>query len=221
MDENRLEVYYDHYKESLLLSKEAQTRRNKSFVILCFLEVLSLLILARPESAFGIINIGVSSKIGEKIMLSNEIIQSLIWVLIAYVTIRYCQDTIYVERSYSYLECLEKKISQLLKDNLFSREGENYRNNYPAVLNLIDLFYKTLMPIICFMINLFHIVEEWRNRKTVGGAIVCDTIVFVALSLIILAFFFQRHRGITKWCRKHVPLFNTITEIVHGLLKRV
>ena len=50
-----LEVLYDHYKETFSLSKEAQGRRNKSFVILCVLEALSFFLLIRPEMAFELI----------------------------------------------------------------------------------------------------------------------------------------------------------------------
>ncbi len=44
-----LEMLYDHYKETFCLSKEAQARRNKSFIVLCILEAFSFLLLIRPE----------------------------------------------------------------------------------------------------------------------------------------------------------------------------
>ena len=44
-----LEMLYDHYKETFSLSKEAQARRNKSFIVLCILEAFSFLLLIRPE----------------------------------------------------------------------------------------------------------------------------------------------------------------------------
>lgn len=36
-----LELLYDHYKETFSLSKEVQTRRNKSFIVLYVLEASS------------------------------------------------------------------------------------------------------------------------------------------------------------------------------------
>ena len=38
-----LEMLYDHYKETFCLSKEAQARRNKSFIVLCILEAFTSL----------------------------------------------------------------------------------------------------------------------------------------------------------------------------------
>ena len=55
-----LDVLYDHYKETFSLSKEAQGRRNKSFVILCVLEAVSFLLLIRPEMAFELILKGIT-----------------------------------------------------------------------------------------------------------------------------------------------------------------
>lgn len=87
-----LDVLYDHYKETFSLSKESQGRRNKSFVILCVLEAISFLLLIRPEMAFELILKGINRDIETPLQLSNTIIQTLIWLLIVYVMIRYIQD---------------------------------------------------------------------------------------------------------------------------------
>lgn len=92
-----LNVLYDHYKETCGLGKEAQKRRNKNFVILCVLEALSFLLLVRPEKAFELILKGINKNIEASLQLSNTIMQTLIWLLLAYVMIRYVQDVLYIE----------------------------------------------------------------------------------------------------------------------------
>jgi hypothetical protein len=84
-----LELLYDHYKETFSLSKEAQTRRNKSFIVLCVLEAFSFFLLARPEKAFELILEGINKELDMTLQLSNTIIQTLLWLLIAYVMICY------------------------------------------------------------------------------------------------------------------------------------
>lgn len=42
-----IDVLYDHYKETFKLSKDAQAQRNRCFVILCFLEAISFLMISR------------------------------------------------------------------------------------------------------------------------------------------------------------------------------
>ena len=48
----KLEMLYDHYKETFKLNKEAQSRRNKNFIILSSLEAFLFFLLIRPEKAF-------------------------------------------------------------------------------------------------------------------------------------------------------------------------
>lgn len=156
-----LEMLYDHYKETFSLSKEAQARRNKSFIVLCILEAFSFLLLIRPEKAFELILEGIHKELNMTLQLSNTIIQTLLWLLIVYVMIRYIQDVLYVERQYIYLDSLEKEISNLGSVNIFAREGVNYQKDYPMVLNFIDLFYKMLMPIFFALINVVRIYKEW------------------------------------------------------------
>ena len=86
-----LEMLYDHYKETFCLSKEAQARRNKSFIVLCILEAFSFLLLIRPEKAFELILKGIHKELDMTLQLSNTIIQTLLWLLIVYVMIRYIQ----------------------------------------------------------------------------------------------------------------------------------
>ena len=97
------------------------------------LEALSFLLLIRPEMAFELILKGINKGIETSLQLSNTIIQTLIWLLIVYVMIRYIQDMLYIERQYTYLDKLEKEISNLTTTRIFSREGENYQKDYPIL----------------------------------------------------------------------------------------
>lgn len=47
--EKLLDLYHEHYKDTYELSKEAQKRRNKSFVILCILEAISFMLFYNPD----------------------------------------------------------------------------------------------------------------------------------------------------------------------------
>lgn len=216
-----LDVLYDHYKETNSLSKEAQNRRNKSFIVLCVLEALSFLILIRPERAFELILDGINKEMNMTLQLSNTIIQTMLWMLIAYVLIRYIQDMLYVERSYIYLDELEKEILKLNSINIFNREGENYQRDYPMVLNFIDLFYKMLMPVLFMVINSVRIYKEWMLINKVSLALICDTVLFLAIFIIIWFYFFEIHSKITDFCKKHIPFVGSIAKILRKVLKEV
>lgn len=217
---DKLELYYDHYKESCTLSREAQKRRNKSFVMLCCLEAISFLILIRPDIVFSTLLAGISSKLGAVLNLGNSILQTLIWVLLTYILIRYCQDTLYVERQYVYLSKIEKEISNSLEGGPFNRESENYQSNYPIVLNFIDLFYKMLAPIMFFLINVMHIAKEWQSTEIVTLALLCDSVLFFAITIITWFYFFEIHSKIATFC-KRIPLIKEIAEFLRKILKEV
>lgn len=216
---NNLEIIYDHYKETCKLNKEVQIRRNRSFIVLCFLEAISFLILIRPEKAFEIFQNSINKELNITLELSNTILQTLLWTLIAYVMIRYVQDMLYIEKGYKYLEKLEKEISKEIKG--FTREGEDYSKNYPMVLNFIDLFYKILMPIIFVGINITKIYKEWIILDKITLAFLCDTVLFLVIFIIMWFYFFEIHSKITDFLKKHISFINFLAQKLRKWLKLV
>lgn len=210
-----LEISYDHYKETCELSRQAQSRRNKNFVILCVLEVTSFLFLVEPEKTYELLREGIHQKLNMTVQLSNTLIQTLLWLIITYVMIRYIQDMLYIERQYKYMEKLEKYIANEL--GVFEREGKNY----PMVLNFIDLFYKMLMPIFFLAINIVKIYTEWKISKNKSIALVSDSILFVAIFIIVWFYFFEIHSKITKFCKKHIPLVERAAYILRKIFEEV
>lgn len=216
-----LGVLYDHYKETYNLSKEAQSRRNKSFLVLCVLEAFSFLILIRPEKALELFLNRINNEFGATMEISNTIVQTLLWLIITYVMIRYVQDTLYVERQYLYLSQLETTISKDLNGKVFSREGDSYLNDYPIVLNFIDLYYKTLMPILFVIINSVRIYNEWINIHGITLAIACDTVLYISIFIIMLFYFFEIHPKTTELIKKYIPFVNNIFHFLRKILKDV
>ena len=216
-----LEMLYDHYKETFSLSKEAQARRNKSFILLCVFEAISFLLLIRPEKAFELILGGINNKLNVTLELSNTIMQTLLWLLIVYVMIRYIQDMLYIERQYTYIDNLEKKIASLSSVDIFAREGKNYQKDYPMVLNFIELFYKMLMPIFFAIINSVRIYREWMLLDKVTISLICDTVLFVSIFVVDWFYFFEIHSKITNFCKIHVPFVDTVAKKLRKILKEV
>lgn len=215
----KLDLYYDHYKETYALSKQAQTRRNKLFVLLCVFEALSFLVLIKPNEALEAFSSGINAYFETDIIFGNVVLQTFLWIIIAYTTVRYCQDTLYVERLYPYLDKLEKEISALSESKIFEREGSGYLNNYPMVLNFVDLFYKVFCPILFVGINTVHILQEWSGCMSL--ALICDTAIFASILIITWFYFFEIHSKITAWCKTHIPVVNRMAEALRRILKEV
>lgn len=219
----KLDTYYDHYKGSNSLCLAAQSRRNRSFVYLCVLEAISFMLVKNPDFICVLLNDVVRKQLEATILFSNCVLQTLVWVLIAYVLVRYVQDVLYVERQYEYLSTMEKKISRLLEEtgdkNIFTREGDHYLNNYPMVLNFIDMFYKILAPILFTTINVVHIVQEWNSSITCA-VLIFDTVLCAAIFVITWFYFFEIHDKMAEWFKKCKPI-GWMAKTLRKLLKEV
>ena len=219
--EKLLDLYHEHYRETFGLSKEAQKRRNRSFVILCILEAISFMLIYNPDLICGFLNDTIKGKVEAAVFLSNTVLQTLVWIMIAYVLVRYVQDVMYVERQYPYLDGLEKKITQIMgKDSIFNREGDRYLKDYPIVLNLIDLFYKMFCPILFAGINIVHIIHEWQNNKNLLSVII-DSLICFTIIIITWFYYFEIHTKTTEWCKKRIPVVKRASDKLHEILKEV
>lgn len=124
------------------------------------------------------------------INLGQMVIQTLLWILVLYVFMRYCQLNIYVERQYKYLSDIE---NELLENGLkISREGKNYNENYPVVLCVIDFLYKWFFPILFLGINVIRISTEicWNTWSV---SIVCDLLIAIATVCLSISYILTLH----------------------------
>lgn len=214
------EIIYDHYKETDELRRNAQSKRDKSFLCVCILEAFSFFLLIKPKEALAIFLDGINNQWEISISLGLGILQTLLWILTIYATIQYIQSVLYVERSYQYQNKLEKELSQEIR-KVISREGDHYIENYPMISNFIDLFYKMFCPILCLVINSVHIYKEWIQIPKVNLRLVCDTVLYAALFVILWFYFFEIHSKITNWCKMHIPGIKFIADKLRKLLKEV
>lgn len=89
------------------------------------------------------------------------------------------------------------------------------------VLNFIDLFYKMLMPVFFVIINIVRICKEWKSVNGITIAVICDTVLCIAILVIIWFYFFEIHSKITAFCKKHIPLVDKIACDLRKVLKEV
>lgn len=211
-----LDLYYDHYKETNQLNREAQARRNKEFIIVCMLEAISFIMIGDKEFLMELFNAVVTKELETTISFNTTILQSLSWILIAYFWVRYIQDTLYVERQYGYLNRIEKEIGHLLGKDSFNREGKYYLHEYPIILNLIDLFYKIFVPIFFTIINIAHIFSECQDER-LSLAFIGDAFTFFILFILTWFYFFEIHSRMSTWFKK-CSIINSMSKKLHQLL---
>lgn len=124
------------------------------------------------------------------------IIQSFLWALLLYLSMRYYQSTVYIERQYHYIYSLETDIAGLANIK-FDREGTNYLSNYPKMNDFIDFLYKWLFPLAYAILICYKIVTEYNTSFSLlsslfNGAVFCACLI---LDILYLSFLHRRPKA--------------------------
>lgn len=182
---DKIDLLYDHYKDTCEFQRVNLELRNKLFVYVVLLLGLLILLVLRPDTIGGMIIAVIKEKFNFDMSSSFGIFQSLLWVLLLYASIRYYQATINIERTYKYIHSVEARIAK--EANIqFNREGGDYLQNYPICSQLIDILYKWFFPLLYIIIVVIKIVSE----KRCGFEYVFDCIV-AAIAIILCALYMK------------------------------
>ena len=179
---NKTELLYDHYKETFVGIKENLNNRNRLFVIVFVVAAVQFLFATSPESISSLITAIIQKKYEIDISSQMSIIQSLLWIVLLYCTMRYYQTNVYVERQYNYIHTLERYIATIAQVK-FDREGGDYLSHYPKMNSFVDILYKIVFPVIYCFIILYKIITEF-SISGFGLLIAIDAVL--CLSCIIL-----------------------------------
>lgn len=155
-----VDILYDHYKVSNSMLQSNLKDREKFFRSLFIFEVLNIIFLHQPLEFAKIIQNSLNLSQNIKIESTSFLVTSLqivISVAISYLLIRYFQSNIRAERQYSYISKLENELTAKADTDIFCRESAEYSRNYPFVLNIIDIFYKFIIPLILLSLHLVKI----------------------------------------------------------------
>ncbi|GAA0103200.1 hypothetical protein UT300012_39160 [Paraclostridium bifermentans] len=185
----QLELAYDHYKDSFTLIREAEKERNKLFILVVLLVTALYLFAIEPNSLYQILKDLIKEHSKVSMNFGFTTIQSLLWIILLFYTIRYFQINSYINRQYDYLHRLENSIDDKV-DITFNREGRGYLDNYPKFLDLVYYIYTWIFPLIYICIVSYKIIGEWINSKfslhilfnsSIAGTIVIATILYLRL----------------------------------------
>lgn len=165
-----LEIAYDHYKETFTYVREAEKDRNKIFIILALVITALYIFAIEPDSLYQIINEVIREQWQIGVNVGFGTVQSFIWVILLFYSIRYFQINTYIERQYNYLHKLECDIANKV-DFIFEREGKGYLDKYPLLLDMIYYIYTRVFPVIYIVVICYKILLGWINRFSIGNVI--------------------------------------------------
>lgn len=188
MENEKLQLLHDHYKETFALIHDREQQRDRLFLVVIGLYgLLALAILFSISFNTVLKNVEVA---GTKVDLSTlpaGAILGALWAFTFTITLRYCQVSIVVERQYSYLHSIEEHVSaELGGDGIYEREGRAYLENYPAFSTWAWISYAYTFPLILTLVTIALIVTEWlripsgwtyKALDTTLAAATCTTLI--------------------------------------------
>lgn len=198
MGENKrykLDLLYDHYKDSFSLQREYLKQRDRLFLYSLAIVTGILIILIVPKDSYEVINEVAAKRIGSKIYFTPEFLDSILWFLLLIYVLKYFQATITVERQYMYIHELEARISDLLEDK-FDREGNNYLTKFNSFSDVAWFFYTVLFPMFIIIIPGAKILNEiirMCTLKTFHLSTLFNVFLFFSTSFLVVKYIVTLH----------------------------
>lgn len=186
-----IELIYDHYNDTFKIIKQNEKKRDRLFIVLFLLVLLLFLCSIMPNTIYSMIQEFVKDKTDITLSFGFNIIQSFLWITIFYTTVKYFQVVVHINRSYTYLHDIEMQINKNIKFK-FQREGKQYMDNYPLLLDYIYQMYITVFPILYALIISYKIVLEWLKFQYIYNTIF-NTIIYGFILIIIILYYIVLH----------------------------
>lgn len=188
---DKTELLYDHYKETFSIIKENIIQRNRFFVMVFLVMALQFLLAASPESISSLIVNVVQKQYEINIYSQMSIIQSLLWLVLLYLTMRYYQSSVYIEKTYHCIQLIESDIADLVQVK-FDREGGNYLSDYPKMSDFIDILHKWVFPIIYCLVICYKMIMEYITSEF-SLQLILNTILFVSCFVLTILYLLFLH----------------------------
>ncbi len=196
MDEKKLDLLYDHYKDSNEIQRGLLQRRNLYTLLIVGLIGINSFLVASPEQARSVSSALIEANIGQVSIdfghINTILLFALMWIATMY--FRICR---LIEGRYDYIAGIEKKLEALLGEVVITREGGGYLNDYPWFLNVINFIYVFCFPLILIFAAIAKLVIEWKALPAPFCDVhfVLDAIFIVAICIVSLLYFLHRLWG--------------------------
>lgn len=195
-DEKKLEVLNDHYKDTFSHLQGYLRRRNRlSLYLLLALAIMFLEVRNGNENGTQtIISALISKYLGDGMSLEPHSVKLLTWFFLFGLVVTYCQVVVWIERQYPYLHKLEAELGPFFSSGSpFTREGESYLKDYPALSKWSHILYTWVFPLVLLLSTGVKIVIEFcrDNFSFVWGVSAVFCVMIWITTCIYLRFRWQ------------------------------
>lgn len=193
LEAERLNLYYDHYKDTFTQIKENLKKRDKLTLLMLILMAVQVLFVITPEE---------SAIMAQEIVLTQFKVNSISFAIIdlvclaslVYTVLGYYQICLNIEKNYIYLHNVEFDLSQLSELKI-DREGGFYLANYPFISSVAHVFYAYILPSLTVMLSLTRgMLTIWHWNETRLIVSITQILAFIILSIFSVIYITDRRR---------------------------
>jgi hypothetical protein len=192
--EKKIEILYDHYKDTFENQKVYLQRRN-NYTIICLVLIAAFAFqILNPSQTVDLSNELIKKNIGS-IKIDFSYINNVLSFALLWISIMYYQINFLIEKHYTYIQEIEEKLTKELETVEISREGKSYLDHYPWLSEVVHRIYTILFPSIL----IFVAIAKWTKEKEIiancwcNGSFWFETIFLFTIVLISLLYLINRH----------------------------
>ena len=193
-EDTKLEVLYDHYKDSFGFLQHYRKERDWLFVLLVVALILMLFQLSAPSQSGQAISEAASTWLGLASRIDISFLGSVIWLALLGLLLRYCQTVVTMERQYKYIHALEELLSGEYASKAFTREGKSYLADYPLLSRWASFFYTLVFPVLLLAVASARIAQELAGSRVLSAVLAFDAIAYLAVLTSAVLYLISIHR---------------------------
>lgn len=188
MQEHKLLLLHDHYKETFVHIQGYLKLRDRLFAYVLVIVTLMLFQMYSPSGSEQAISELLSKKFELKIPIDISFLSSIIWFALLSIVIRYYQTVVHIERQYDYIHNLEDQLSPEYNGKAFTREGKSYLKDYPLFSKWAWILYTIVFPILLLLVVVIKIIGEIRQTECINVLLCVNAVI--ALCIILSSLFY-------------------------------
>jgi hypothetical protein len=188
-DEKKLDVYYDHYKDTFQHQVRYIDNRNRYFLIALVLTSLLFLLIGDPKVVKDAVDSFTEKQIGKNLLFDFAYVHTFLLFGLLWVLILYFQMNLTIEKQYKYLSLLEVELSNLIEPLVISREGKFYLHAKPKFAKWSSRIYKYAFPLSLASAVVFNI-KVFYNIRMDSLCFWIDSILTFTIFIITMLYFY-------------------------------
>lgn len=146
----------------------------------------------KPTHSVTVANSLIKDKIGVSLGLNYSLISTAILLLLFWNLLKYFQLCLNIDKQYDYIHKLEDKLNYLSGDELITREGYHYLNQYPLLSAVIHRIYNFFLPMgIIFSIILKMFVIPFQDFDFLSIVNIFIQILIILICFLYLLFIYR------------------------------